>query len=132
MENLAINRQPMPSSEAIYLIAPTLTNVELVKKDFARKGRPKYAAAHVFFIDACPDEVMTVSGQHTAGFLRWRSTEVQCKCYPILLLSATWHRHHLLLILPDTDITFCECCPSHIHPYLRELCYPAHRHIRVV
>lgn len=62
VENLAISRQPMPNTEAIYFVAPTLTNVELIKKDFARRGRPKYAAAHVFFIDVCPDSVLSVLG----------------------------------------------------------------------
>jgi len=42
VENLDLARQPMPSMEAIYFIAPTVASVQKVAKDFKKKGSPQY------------------------------------------------------------------------------------------
>ena len=42
--------------EAVYLIAPTMENIELLKADFTSK--PLYAAAHVAFIDGASDTII--------------------------------------------------------------------------
>lgn len=56
-------RQPSPNLEVIYILAPTAKNVDRIIADFSpaqsssRKGAPppsagpKYAGAHLFFID---------------------------------------------------------------------------------
>jgi len=61
IENLAISRQPMKHYEAIYLMAPTLENIEYLKKDFVKQRdvtTPKYGAAHVVFLDGAADNLI--------------------------------------------------------------------------
>ncbi len=48
------DRQAQPGFEACYILCPTTKNVERIIHDLAPPGngaQPKYAAAHLFFID---------------------------------------------------------------------------------
>eukprot|EP00039_Didymoeca_costata_P032847 m.39568 g.39568 ORF g.39568 m.39568 type:complete len:636 (+) comp9569_c0_seq1:156-2063(+) len=56
VEVLELNRKPMKTYEAVYFMAPTEANIELLKKDFV--PRPKYKAAHVVFIDSASDSLL--------------------------------------------------------------------------
>ena len=53
VEDVLKSRQPFRKCDAIYLVQPTTENVDAILCDFT--GSPTYRAAHVFFVDACPD-----------------------------------------------------------------------------
>ncbi|KRX90106.1 putative acetylcholine regulator unc-18 [Trichinella pseudospiralis] len=50
-------REPLTSLEAIYLIAPTHDSINRMMADFQNPMKALYKAAHVFFTEACPDEL---------------------------------------------------------------------------
>ncbi|KAJ3289911.1 vacuolar sorting protein VPS33/slp1 [Rhizoclosmatium sp. JEL0117] len=54
VEMLELRRTPFPDQDAVYLLAPTPESVELLLADYTR-GKPPYAAAHLFFISALSD-----------------------------------------------------------------------------
>jgi hypothetical protein len=49
VENIEKQRQPYPNLEAIYILTPCSESASRLVDDFARKGGPMYAAAHVHF-----------------------------------------------------------------------------------
>jgi syntaxin-binding protein 1 len=49
VENIEKQRQPYPNLEAIYILTPCIESASRLVDDFARKGGPMYAAAHVHF-----------------------------------------------------------------------------------
>ena len=49
VENIEKQRQPYPNLEAIYILTPCIDSASRLVDDFARKGGPMYAAAHVHF-----------------------------------------------------------------------------------
>lgn len=57
VEDLNKRREPLTSLDAIYLIAPTKESIEKLIADFS--GRNQYKRAHVFFTEACPDQLFT-------------------------------------------------------------------------
>ncbi|KAJ3410635.1 vacuolar sorting protein VPS33/slp1 [Chytridiales sp. JEL 0842] len=54
VESLERRRQPFADLEAIYFITPTPESIDLVIADYTR-GRPPYAAAHLFFTAGLPE-----------------------------------------------------------------------------
>jgi syntaxin-binding protein 1 len=50
VENIEKKRQPYPSLEAIYFLAPCQDSILRLVDDFAGNGGPSYKAAHVHFI----------------------------------------------------------------------------------
>lgn len=57
IESIDKMRKPLPEFEAIYMIMPTARNAEFILADF--KDKPKYRKIHIFFLDACPDNVLS-------------------------------------------------------------------------
>ncbi|KRX25181.1 putative acetylcholine regulator unc-18, partial [Trichinella nelsoni] len=57
VEDLNKKREPLTSLEAIYLIAPTHDSINRMMADFQNPMKSLYKAAHVFFTEACPDEL---------------------------------------------------------------------------
>jgi hypothetical protein len=49
VEKIDIQREPVPSMDAIYFITPTQTSMDLLLKDFEDADEPQYGHAHLFF-----------------------------------------------------------------------------------
>ncbi|KAK0404636.1 hypothetical protein QR680_017550 [Steinernema hermaphroditum] len=56
VEDISKRREPLHTLEAIYLIAPTKDSIEKLMQDFS-SARNQYKCAHVFFTEACPDQL---------------------------------------------------------------------------
>lgn len=56
VEDLNKKRQPLPGMEAVYLITPTEKSVVQLMADF-QSSQPMYRGAHIFFTEACPEEL---------------------------------------------------------------------------
>ncbi|XP_075240718.1 syntaxin-binding protein 1-like isoform X2 [Convolutriloba macropyga] len=57
VEDIGKNREPITNLEAIYLIAPTEQSIDLLCMDFQDSLHQKYRGCHIFFTEACPDEL---------------------------------------------------------------------------
>ncbi|CAO3675534.1 unnamed protein product [Umbelopsis vinacea] len=57
VENIEKQRQPYPNLEAIYILTPCIESASRLVDDFARKGGPMYAAAHVHFTNGLDNKV---------------------------------------------------------------------------
>ncbi|CAJ0935476.1 unnamed protein product, partial [Mesorhabditis belari] len=65
VEDLMKNREPLPTLDAIYLLAPTQESVNRVIGDFT--VRNQYKCAHVFFTEACPDQLFSTLSKSAAS-----------------------------------------------------------------
>merc|ERR1712088_1128873 len=57
VETVEKRREPLPAMEAIYLITPSEKSVKGLMLDFQSQNRTQYRAAHVYFTEACAEEL---------------------------------------------------------------------------
>lgn len=58
MENVEIDRQPLPKMEALYFVAPTSKNIDRIIKDWEDPDSPPYAHAHIFVTSRLEDRLL--------------------------------------------------------------------------
>jgi hypothetical protein len=51
VERLAMNRQPFPDMDVLYVSEPTAEAARRISADFDSKGKGKYGNVHLFFLD---------------------------------------------------------------------------------
>ena len=57
VEDIMKNREPLQQLEAIYLIQPNRESISRLQEDFNSNNNVKYRAAHVFFTEACANDL---------------------------------------------------------------------------
>ncbi|PSN32042.1 Protein ROP [Blattella germanica] len=67
VEDIRKKREPLSTMEAVYLITPNEKSVQALMDDFSNSNRSMYRAAHVYFTEACPDEVFNKLCRSTAS-----------------------------------------------------------------
>ncbi|CAK5090885.1 unnamed protein product [Meloidogyne enterolobii] len=66
VEDLNKRREPLPTIDAIYLISPTKESVDKLTQDFSGSHN-LYKCAHVFFTEACPDQLFSTLSRSPAA-----------------------------------------------------------------
>ncbi|XP_022170487.1 protein ROP-like [Myzus persicae] len=57
VEDLHLNREPLPTMDAVYLITPCEKSISTLIRDFSSPGKSMYKNAHVFFTEVCQEEL---------------------------------------------------------------------------
>lgn len=60
VETIEKRREPLPAMEAIYLITPTEKSIRGLMQDFQSQNRTQYRCAHVYFTEACSENLFNL------------------------------------------------------------------------
>ena len=107
VEKLDVQREPLPTMEAIYFVTPTRASVTRIIADFQR-GKKKYAKAHLVFTGALSGELMSLISRerslaHEIGTLKELNMEFLAKEDRIFSIDAPETFHDLFSVRTGAD-----------------------------
>lgn len=136
VEDLTKSREPMPSMEAIYVMAAVPESIDILINDFTRKSKHfpenSYKCGHVFFLDACNDELFNRLAKSSAVQYLKTLKEINLNFKPVESQIFTVNSQDKSDMKKTADGIASFCAASKINPVLRfhsdyaqsaEICY---------
>ena len=96
VEDLNKKREPLPTMEAIYLVTPCDNSIRGIMNDFPSASRAKYKSCHVYFTEACAEELFNDLCKHPVSkFIKtlkeiniaFLPYESQVRCFHVILIG---------------------------------------------
>ncbi|CAL2042086.1 unnamed protein product [Caenorhabditis brenneri] len=136
VEDLTKCREPMPSMEAIYVMAAVPDSIDILIRDFTRQSKHfpenSYKFGHVFFLDVCNDELFNKLAKSSAVNYLKTLKEINLSFKPVESQIFTVNSQDEGNLRRTADGIASFCAASKINPTLRfhtnnaqsaEICY---------